>query len=101
MERPHNYGYPTFMTFFSLDREPAPGDGILLTNVRPMSGSRDHSGPMRGQSRVQLILPRPSLLVSPATTVSKHGLSEVRETRQVFINLLVTNHKDTIYLPSD
>ena len=35
------------------------------------------------------------------TTESKHGLSEVRDTRQVFINLLVTNHKDTISLPSD
>ena len=30
------------------------------------------------------------------TTESKHSLSEVRDTRQVFINLLVTNHKDTI-----
>ena len=35
------------------------------------------------------------------TTESKHSLSEVRDTRQVFINLLVTNHKDTISLPSD
>ena len=43
-----------------------------------------------------LTLPQAGSRAQAQTTESKHSLSEVRDTRQVFINLLVTNHKDTI-----
>ena len=63
------------------------------------SEDREQSQPSACKSLISnQFLPRSSCAGAggPRPAKSKHLLSEVTDTRQVFINLLVTNHKDTI-----